>query len=81
MEFTIRLHAVLRLRMSGATPLQPPTCFHGVQRGVFTFLPHLCHLLQSLNQAPEIQLYHQHMILFTYAIYIHIVHRQYLRSI
>jgi hypothetical protein len=54
--------------MSGAIPLQPPTCFHSVDRDDFTFLPHLHHLLQSLNQAPEIQLYLQHMVIFTCAI-------------
>ena len=50
--------------MSGDIPLQPPACFHGVERDDFTFLPHLCHLLQSLNQAPEIQHYLQHMVIF-----------------
>jgi hypothetical protein len=69
MEFTIRLHAVLRLRMSGAIPLHPPTCFHGVDRDDFSFLPLLCHFLQSLNQAPEIQHYLQHTVIFTWAIY------------
>jgi hypothetical protein len=59
----------------------PATCFHGVDRDDFTFLPHLCHLHRSLNQAPEIQLYHQHTVVFTYAIYIHTVHREYLHFI
>jgi hypothetical protein len=56
--------------MSAALPLNPPTCFHGADRDDFTFLPHLRHHLQSLNQAPEIQLYRQHTVVFKRAIYI-----------
>jgi hypothetical protein len=45
-----------------------------------TFLPHLCHILHSLNQAPEIQLHLQHTVIF-YMCHVNIAHRQYLRFI
>ena len=36
MNLTTRLHLVLRLRISGAIPLLPPICLHGLDRDNFT---------------------------------------------